>query len=153
MGLYGYIQYDLFRSELGQVFNPPLEMKILSNDTNSGCINDCQNFPDGHQMQLQSQNVDGSSFFASISTPTGLVDYMGGDLCFTANCEADAITYFVYRNFPNLPGTLLSGTDTFLTGKLVLVSEAVIPEPSTLFLIGTGALGFLGTVRRRATKA
>ncbi len=78
VGLYGDIQYT-YSGQYG-MYNPPIVMNLQSSVTNSGCLYDCLDYPNGHQMKLSSTNSDGSSFAAVLSTPTGLVDYMGGDL-------------------------------------------------------------------------
>ena len=159
--LYGYLQYSLSQSELGQPFDPPLTMQLLSNATNYSCITpglDCMNFPDSHQIFFQSANQDGSTFSAMVSTPTSLVDYMGGDLCYMSGCDPNALTYFIYQNFTfppytidgtPFPGGTITGMTSFGTGEMVLVSEATTPEPATWVLLSSGALGLIGSMKRR----
>lgn len=156
-GLYGYIQYQ-FYGDFSQ-YHPPVTMQILSDITTTGCINDCMDFPNGHQLNLSSANADGSVLTAHLGIPVSLVDYTGGNLCYVQGlCEGDMYTYFLYYkfNFPpftvngnQYPGGVMTGNDTFFGGKLTLVSEVVTPEPATWILIGTGALSFLGAVKRR----
>jgi hypothetical protein len=61
---------------------------------------------------------------------------------------------------PNSAPTLLTGAYTFQMGVAVnsigdsagndtLLASAAVPEPSSLMLVGTGALGLLGIIRRR----
>jgi len=40
-------------------------------------------------------------------------------------------------------------TNTFFTGQFTVGTPASTPEPSSLLLLGTGALGFLGPIRRK----
>ena len=88
-----------------------------------------------------------------------LVDYMGGDLCYMSGCDPNALTYFIYQNFTFLPYTIagtpfpggtITGTTSFGTGEMVLVSEATTPEPATWVLLSSGALGLIGTMKRKS---
>ncbi len=156
--LYGDILYSLRQSEFSQPFNPPLVMQIVGNATNYGCLFDCMDFPDGRQMTFETTQ-GATTLHATISTPTDLVDYLGGDLCYySPACAGDSYTYFIYQNFSfppyniggtSYPGGTITATDIFFTGRLVLVGQTTSPEPSTWIFMGTGALGLIGTMKRR----
>src|SRR6266567_3687892 len=51
--------------------------------------------------------------------------------------------------FPSKLVSPFGGTDLFTSGS---ASLSTVPEPSTLILLGSGAVGFLGFVRRRSPR-
>jgi PEP-CTERM motif len=77
--------------------------------------------------------------------------YQGGDLCFYYSHSVATGQYFgqdggnSYTGHGTLYRRLLGGPTTgFLTDELTVLQFEVVPEPSTLLLLGIGAISFLG---------
>jgi hypothetical protein len=103
------------------------------------------------------ENVDWGgvvSFFAAgVTTPIGTVTLSSLPFCrSTSNITGCHVPVFVGAEYPK--GTItsatvsLSGTSDPLGIGKVFLSQAKIPEPATLTVLGAGLLG-LGAVRRR----
>jgi hypothetical protein len=82
--------------------------------------------------------------------PSSLVGYTGGILCGTSNDPScfDGTLHYVTNFATKMPdGTIPANSFVQLvSGDL---TSAAVPEPSSLFLLGTGALGCLGSLRRK----
>jgi PEP-CTERM putative exosortase interaction domain len=156
--LFGSINFVYAAS--GTPFADPgqsLDMNLAGQFTNSGC-NDCVNSPNTRRFGMSSSNSDGSYMAVVLSTPTTLVDYMGGPLCFRPGCDPEASTTFLFFNVPyppltfngvQYPGGTIGAGESFFNATLTQVSEVDTPEPSTWVLIGTGLLGLGSAVKRR----
>jgi hypothetical protein len=88
-------------------------------------------------------SANGTEFQITIPG-TSNIGYTGGQVCSSSNANACPVTgtngdYYVTG--------ITSGIDDFATsGSLALVST---PEPSSIALLGTGALGMAGLLRKR----
>ena len=70
----------------------------------------------------------------------GFVDWMHEDFVFTANNSSELLSFLAERGLPGMPPfALLDG---------VTLNAGAVPEPGSLTLMATGALGVAGFVRR-----
>jgi hypothetical protein len=99
----------------------------LSGQFTSGSCNDCLNHPNTRSFSIGPSNSDGSSLSSVLSTPTSLVNYMGGPLCFRPGCDPEAFTTFLFFNVPYPPGIFngvqypagtISGGESFFNASL-----------------------------------
>lgn len=148
--LFGYMNFHYYgtHTDADHRVDAPLDMSILGTFSQRICTT-CTRHPDTQIIGMGSgTNVDGSSYLVTLSIPTTLVDYMGGQICYSSGCDGDAYTYFAYNNVPSPSGPF--GSIEFFSGaQLNLVSTAETPEPSTWMLFATGAFGLVGMARKK----
>jgi len=158
--LYGYADLTLV-TQGDTSKHPPFPDPIVISGggvlSNGGCLYDCMNHPDEHSFRFTASDSDGS-FGLLMTTPHTLVDYMGGHLCFIQGaCETDAYTYATYTvKYPSIlvngiqyPAGEYSDIANYFNATLTYVDQVTTPEPSSLILMGSGALGLLGALRRK----
>ncbi len=94
------------------------------------------------------ETLDMTQFFGTISDPDGdffvidlpvswIINYAGGPICSNANLCNDYFGYFISVN---------GDVDPSASG--LLVPAAITPEPSSLFLVGSGLCSVIGLGRR-----
>ncbi|HMH14683.1 MAG TPA: PEP-CTERM sorting domain-containing protein [Edaphobacter sp.] len=121
-----YNRYNAFVEEL----NGDLTLR--------SCGEGCQDFPNNVVFDLTSKDFPYSGYL-EFQLPTTLVGYQGGEVC-------SGYIYSPIGCSRDWFGTYLAISDVTvgINGRLVPT-----PEPSTLFMLGSGGIGLLGVTRRR----
>ena len=114
-------------------------------------------FSPNYYIQIASDQGDqfaaGGGQISIVLVPSTLAGYVGGPICTSVyDATADGSSCQIGSSYTKNDVT---GNDAFnglLTGSLngtPLVSTSATPEPSSLALLGSGALGLAGMLRRR----